>query len=237
MNYKIIANLRANFELDSRHEIWHVERDSSGKELRRVPVTNPMDKGYIYAALYFFDDIKREVEKLEKMVRKIRDEIGMESPSLESPIKMLYVSRRVRDITGDDSLDALIKEMLAEEKGKHIALVPEKGELAKYEKVKNAIFTELLSEFTEQTLGNTIQNEGGKCQFSLKPKYIETMTETQKAIFVPAVKMAAFLFGLRLNDFQLMPNFTVSYNAQKLPEPFAAQEEEIKKSIKKLIAG
>lgn len=234
MNYKTIANLHANFVLDDKYEVLYVVRDNSGRERARIPVVKTMDKGYIYAALYFYDDVRREIEKLEKMVRKIRDEVAAESPSLEAPIKMLYISNRVREVTGDDTLDALIKEMLAEEKGNHLALMPDKEETVKYDKVKEAIFTEQLTDFTKQTLGSSTE-AGGMRRFSLGQKYIDNMTERQKAIYVPAIKMAAFLYGIKLNDFQMLPNFTVTCTTQKLPEPFAVQEEEIKNSIKNFI--
>jgi hypothetical protein len=206
---------------------------NEGGKTRRVPLENPMDRGYVYACMYFYDEVKKEVDKLDKMIRKIYDEVALMMGEDNPPVMLIEMSNRIRTAIGDDSLDALIKEILAE-KAKHIALVPEPREVEKLNVVCESIFTELLAGFYSVTFAKAKDSAGYKT-FSFTKDYVNEMTDRQKKLLAPALKMVGFLNQLKLNDFDLMSDWSVRYIPELLPEKFDEKEEEIKVSIKKLM--
>ena len=200
----------------------------------KVFVTEGMAKGYIYAAMYFFDAVDKEVKKLEKMVRKIIDECLMEAPATQPALLLIEVSRRVATALGNDSLDALIKQILSE-KEKHISLMPTPEETKKYEDICQSIFLELTTALHDSVIIKAVK-EGYTSSSALSQKYIEVMTDRQKKLFAPALRMVAFLNGTKLEDFRMTPDFRVFFRKEILKKLFDEQEEIIKEKLKKMMA-
>jgi len=227
MNYRSAKIINDNFKLDEKFVPYH-------DGVKKIKVEDAMAKGYVYAAMYFYDEVNKEIVKLEKMIRKTVDEVMMESPAIELPILLVEVSKRVRDIIGDDGLDLLIKNMLGE-RDKHLSLLPTADEKAKYEKICQSIFTELAESLFATVLGRAESGEG-EYRSALTEKYVAAMTERQKKLFSPALRMIAFVNGFKLVELKVSPEFEVVFQIEKLKKPFAEQEEIIKDNLKKLMS-
>ena len=233
MNYKTCKRLNEHFALDEGFNVFLAVRDAlSNQVIKRVPVMNPLEKGYIYACMYFFDEVDREVEKLRKMIAKMLEEVNMEVHIPEPAKKLMELSARVRNAIGDDSLDVLIKEILAKE-GKAIALLPDQAEMIKFDKVLESIFIELYENFSLVTLRNT-QDVAGFKQFKFTEQYVNSMTERQRKLVSPAIRMVGFENSIKMNELHVMPDWTVRYKPERLPEPFTEKAEQIKMSLKKM---
>ena len=202
---------------------------------KRVQVTDGLEKGYIYAAMFFYDEVGKEVKKLEKIVRKHLDAINIETTITDTPILLLELSRRVKAVIGDDSLDAFIKEVLGETQ-KHICLAPESKEIEKWEAIKGSILTESIATLFKTVIQDPEKDSSGFKQITLADVYVEKLTERQKKLLTPALRMVGFLNELRLDDLEIK-DFHVKFRLFAMASPFAAKEEGIKKSLKGLIAG
>lgn len=194
---------------------------------------NPLQKGYVYANIYFADEANKEIEKLSKMINKIRSELAQEVV-IEDPTKLfMELSARVRVAIGDDSLDALIKETLAAD-FKVLSFLPTEGEMTKLLGVQEAIFAELFQNFTDMTFKNT-QSVGEVRTFKFSSEYIASLTERQKKLMTPTLRMAGFINKLRLDELEILTDWTVRYKPVALSEGFETKQEEIKLALKKLM--
>ena len=234
MNYKSCKKIHETFILDSGFEPQLAVRDETTGEISKtIPVTDPLEKGYIYASLFFYDEVIKEVDKLNKMIGRILEELE-EEVRVENPTLLLMeLSNRVRSAIGDDSLDALIKEMLAE-KTKAIALIPDEGELKKLMVIKEAIYTELFNNFINMTFKNS-RETGEVRTIKFTKEYIDTLTERQKKLLAPALRIAGFVNQIRLDGFELLPDWSVRYRPGRIAEQFKDKEEEIKTRLKKMM--
>jgi len=228
MTFKTCQVINDNFKLDEKFVPYIV-----GPNNAKVVITDGLDKGYIYACLYFYDEVKKETNKLEKMIRKTYDEVTVDVAQADPAVYMLEVSNRVKEVIGNDGLDALIKQILAE-RGRHISLIPDKQEIDKYQKICDAILTELMTNFYETTITKAADN-GGFRTVTISQKYLDTMTERQRRLLAPAMRMVAFLNDARLDEFKISPDFTITFTPARLNNPFAPQEEKIKESLKKIM--
>lgn len=235
MNYKTCQKLQESFEMNNKAELFLITRDNSGAVKKRTPLEDSLLKGYVYACLYFYDEVQKEVDKLQAMIFKIINEVKAEVQTEEEKpeLMLMELSTRVRKAIGDDSLEALIKNILAE-RAKHISLMADEKEKEKFLQVKEAIFLELFTNFFNMTFNNT-HEAAGKKAFQLAQDYVDKMTERQKKLLAPALKMTGFIHQLKLNQFELMSDWTVRYIPERMPESFDATEEGIKTNIKKLM--
>jgi len=228
MNFSTAKKIDETFTLDKDFNVILAE---SNKKL-----DDPMCKGYVYANLFFYDEVQKEIEKLRGMIKKLHDEVVLElGLSPDDPTKlMLEISMRARLVIGDDGLDALIKEFLAE-KGRHIALVPDYRERSKYDQVCEAIFIELTAGFFKMTLQSARDLEGGLKMFKLAKDYVDKMTVRQKRLFAPAIRMIGFENQVKLNSFDLSADWTIKYAPEYIPANFKKQEITIKEQIKSFV--
>jgi len=234
MNYKTCKRLNDNFVLDEKFDIFLAVRNNlSGETTGKVPVTDPMAKGYIYACLYFYDEVEKEVNKLRAMINRMLDEVNLEANIPEPAKKLMELSARARGAIGDDSLDAMIKEELAKEE-RAISLIPDAQEIEKLEKILDSIFTELFESFSMVTLHKT-KDEGPYKTFRFTDEYIAALTERQKKLLAPAIRMIGFENSVKLNDFEVRPDWSVRYIPERLSENFEAKEEEIKFNLKQMM--
>ena len=234
MNYKTCKRLNENFVLDENFDLFLAKRDPATNAVtQRFAVENPMEKGYIYACLYFHDEVAKEIDKLHNMINRMLEEINMEVHIPESSKKLMELSARVRQAVGDDSLDAIIKEILAKEE-RAIALMPDQAELEKLDKIFESIFTELFESFSMVTLRNT-KDEAGFKIFRFTEDYIRSLSDRQKKLLAPAIRMVGFKNMIRLNDFEILPDWSVRYRPERLEEDFTQKEDEIKAAIKKMM--
>ena len=228
MTFKAAKNISKHFSINGNGEAILT---AGG-----VLVDNAMDKGYVYAALYFYDEAQREVDKLDKMINKIKTEITQEVYIENDQTKMLMeLSTRVHRAIGDNSLDAFVKEILARDGGAGLALVPSNDETKKFEGVKESIFLELLVNFYE-TVYTKAKVVGMYRTFKFASEYVKTLTERQKRLVSPALKLVGFMNGLRMDELELMADWSVLYAPRPLNQNFNATENEIKDRLKQVIA-
>ena len=235
MNFKVCERMDYNFAVDEKFDLYLTIRDNLGAVKDKVPVTDSVIKGYIYACLYFYDEVKHEIDKLIEMINRILEEVKLElNFDQDDPARfMIEVSSRVRNAIGEDSLDALIKEILAQT-SRHIALLPDEDETAKYNKIKESIYIELFAKFYSSTLCQA-KDVGDKKSFKLSREYIEMLTPRQRKLLAPALKITGFINQIKLNEFEILPDYSVSYVPERMPEPFDGNEEAIKQNIKKFM--
>jgi len=226
MNFKTASKINETFTLDGDFNIKY----------NNVELTDPMCKGYIYANLYFFDEVQKEIDKLKQMVEKIFDEVVMElGMDANEPDKLLLeMSTRARRTIGSDGLDAIIKEYLASKGRNHIALMVDKREEVLFQQICEAIFIELTQAFYTMTLQHAADLEHGVKTFKFSNEYISAMTDRQKPMLAPAIRMIGFENNAKLNSLEISRDFTVKY----IPEPmgsFTKQEDTINDQIKNFI--
>jgi len=226
MNYKTCKILNDKFKLDDKYNVFL-------NTSKKVEVTDGLEKGYIYAAMFFYDEVEKEIQKLEKIVRKELDMIVLETPDMDVGIMLLELSRRVKTAIGDDSLEGLIKEVLGAHR-KHIALALEPKEAEKLDTIRESILAETIDSLF-QTIINKPETDGdGSKRVALTQSYADKLTERQKKLIAPAIKMVGFLNDVKVDSLDIK-DFNVTFKLFAVAQPFSAKEEAIKKSLKKLI--
>jgi len=227
MNWKTCKILNDKFKLDEKYNVFlNTEKN--------IEVTDGLEKGYIYAAMFFYDEIDKEMRKLEKIIGQELDMILLESPEMDVGIMLIELSRRVKSAIGDDSLEGLIKEVLARSR-KHIALSLEPKEAEKLDFIKESILTETIHNLYKTMLEKPEKDEDGYKKLALTQSYADKLTERQKRLITPALKMVGFLNGIKVDSFEIK-DFNASFKLYAVATPFAAKEEAIKKNLKKMIA-
>ena len=242
MNHKSCKKINDSFVLSDKFEPSLAVRNHNNEIIKRVPITAPIEKGYIYASLFFYDEVSKEIEKLKKLITKIREEIAQEVVITDPSRLLMELSARVRSAIGDDSLDAVIKEMLATDPvigggGMAISLLPTEKEEKKLAQIKEAIFMELYQDFVKNTFSSATVADNGMKTFTFKPAYIESLSPRQKKLLAPSIRLSGFIEKIRLDEFTITPDFVVKYRPIPLAEKFDTKEEEIKNSLKKLMAA
>jgi hypothetical protein len=220
--------------LDAKFNISFVGSSDDGK-IKHTPITDGLEKGYAYAGLFFYDEVTKEMDKLMVMIKKIREDVRVEFPEIDIPITMLEISKRVRDAVGDDSLDLMIKEVLAEE-SRHIALMAEDSEKEKLENIRNAILTETIANLFDTVYVKAETLPDRRKSFKFSQSYIESLTERQRKLIAPALKIAGFINRLKLDSFELLDDWSARYTPVPLAEGFKEKEDIIKANIKKMMA-
>jgi len=228
MNYKTCKILNDKFKLDDKYNVFL-------NTAKKVEVTDGLEKGYIYAAMFFYDEVAKEIAKLEKIVRQELDMISLESPDMDVAIMLLELSRRVRAAIGDDSLEALIKEVLGENR-KHIALALEPKEAEKLDTIKESILAETISNLYQTLIHKPETERDGFKRVALTQSYADKLTERQKKLIIPAIKMVGFLNDIKVDSLDIK-DFNATFKVFAVSTPFSAKEEGIKASLKTLMGG
>ena len=226
MTYKTAAKIIEVFKLDKDYNLL----------LGEEALSEPISKGYAYANIYFYDEVQKEIQKLRVMIEKIHDEVTMELGLTNAdPLRLFFeISTRAHRQIGDDGLDSLVKEFLAT-KSKHIALMVDHREKQKYTQICEAIFLELTNAFYNMTLHAATDLEDGIKMFKFTNEYVSLMTERQKVLVAPALRIVGLENNVKLNGLQISQDFTVKYKPELSPQPYAKQEEIIKEQIKTFI--
>jgi hypothetical protein len=199
-------------------------------------VEDSLCKGYIYANLYFYDEAKKEIDKLRQMVEKLHNDVCMElNVEASEPLKLLLeISTRATRMLGNDGLDFMIKEFLSKTNN-HLALMADERERLKFQQVCEAIFVELCGSFFAMTLKNAGEVEDGIKLFKFSRAYVATMTDRQKTFVAPALRVIGLENRIKLNGLKIGDDWTVKYTPEQLPTGFSQQEEDIKEKIKEFI--
>jgi hypothetical protein len=156
-------------------------------------------------------------------------ELGL---SPDAPEKLLLeISTRARRAIGDDGLDSLIKEYLAE-KSHHMSLMVDPNERGRFLQICEAIFIELTKAFFVSTLQQATDLDDDVKTFKFTHEYIEQMTERQKPMLTPAIRMIGFENQLKLNNLEITKDYTCKYQPEPMPATFTKQEATIKDQIK-----
>jgi len=226
MNYKTATTLHETFTLNKNFDI----------KLGDAVLEDSMAKGYVYANLYFYDEVQKEVEKLTALVEKLHSEVIKELAMCKNdpPRLLLEVSTRAHRIIGDDGLDCIIKEYLSQT-SKHMALMVDQRERAKFMQICEAIFMEITETFYKTTLHTATDLENNVKMFKFTPEYIHAMTERQRTFVAPALRVIGLEHQIKLNNLQIAQDFTVRYVPEPIGSPFTKQEETIRDQIKTFI--
>ena len=225
MNFRTATKLNSTFTLDADFNV----------KFGNFELTDPMCKGYIYANLFFYDEVQKEIKKLRDMVEKIHDEVVLELAIDPNEVDklLLEISMRARRAIGDDGLDLVIKEFLAQ-RTRHLALMIDKKEEQKFDQICEAIFIELTQAFYTMTIQSATDLDRGVKTFKFAHEYIDAMTPRQKPLLAPAIRMVGFENQVKLTNMEITRDFTVKY----IPEPtapFTKQEDTIKDQIKTFV--
>lgn len=200
---------------------------------KKAQITDGLEKGYIYAAMFFYDEVQKEIEKLRKVIYKHLDMIMLESPAIETGILLLELTRRTKGSIGDDSLDALVKEIVGETR-KHISLSLEPKEIERLHALKDSIFSEVISDLFENVVEKAEAGASGRRSTTLSQGYVGKLTARQKKLLSPAFKMIGFLNDVRIDEFEFKDP-VLSFQLYAMSSPFSEKEEAIKKNLKKLM--
>jgi len=234
MDFRSCKKIHEMFALDEKLEPFLQVRDVEGNLIKKVYIAEPTHKAYIYASMYFYDEVIREVEKLRGIIYKIKGEIKMEV-AIEEPVRLfLELSNRVRCRIGDDSLDAFIKEILSDKIERNLTFLPTDTELNRFLKVKQSLYTELFDTFVDLFFGKV--KDASQQVVKIPIKYVDTMTDRQRNLFQPALKTAGLISRLRLDRLEMKPDFSmVAFIPVALNTSFDEKEEEIKNALKKMM--
>jgi len=227
MTYKVAKGLNESLTLDADYTIRCGERGI---------LEDPLCKGYVYANLFFYDEAQKEILKLRQMVEKIYDEVLMElGLDPNEPEKLLLeISARATRMIGDDGLEYLIKDFLAE-KSSHLSLIADERETANFAKICEAIFVELLQSFFATTMQNAVVSEDGIKSFRFSQAYINALTERQKNLVAPTLRVIGLENKIKLNQLRIGDDWTVKYIPTPTETSFVTQEEAIKDNLKDFI--
>ena len=226
MNYKTALALHETFVLTKDFEIT----------LGNAVLQDSMAKGYVYANLFFYDEVQKEVKKLRALVKKLHKDVIKELAMCKNdpPKLLLEMSTRAHRKIGDDGLDAIIKEHLAETR-KHVSLMVDQRERAKFMQICEAIFMEITDTFYKKTLHIATDLVNNMKMFKFTPEYVQAMTERQRTFVAPALRVIGLEHQIKLNNLQISENFTVRYSPELAETPFLKQEETIKDQLKTFI--
>lgn len=226
MTYKTAYKLNEVFVLDKDFNIF----------LGSVALEDSMAKGYVYANLFFYDETQKEIDKLRALIEKIHDEVVLElnMQSAEPPQLLLEISTRAHRAINDDGLDSIIKEFLSK-KSRHMALITDQREQAKFMQICEAIFMELTATFYNMTMLQATDLANNVKMFKFTNEYVASMTERQRNLVVPALRVIGLENSIKLNNLLISSDFTVKYSPEPLEKGFAKQEETIKDQIKTFI--
>jgi hypothetical protein len=223
MTYKTAEKLNESFNIDAEYNIKY----------NNATLSDPLCKGYVYANLFFFDEVQKEIVKLHTMVEGIYNEVVAElGADPNDVIKLLFeLSTRANRRIGDDGLDSIIKEFLST-KHRHLALMVDAREKLKFLQICEAIFAEIVTAFYTMTLHQAGDLEGGVKIFKFTRDYINDLTERQKAFLAPAIRVVALQQQITLNDLTISQDWTVKYTPDIAHVPYVKQEETIRDQIK-----
>ena len=226
MTYRAAAKMLEAFTLDRDYNIV----------INGAKLDDSMCKAYVYANIYFFDEVQKELIKLSQMIEKLYEDVTMELGMTDpDPLKLFFeISTRAHRQIGDDGLDSMIKEFLAEKK-RHIALMVDQREQMKFHQICEAIFLELVGAFYTMTIHSATDFEPGVKTFKFSAEYIASMTERQKTLVAPALRMVGLENRIALGNLQISQTFAVRYTPTDTEESFLKQEDTIKDQIKNFI--
>jgi len=226
MNYRTAIKISDTLVLDDDFNISY----------NGVPLEDSMCKGYVYANLFFLDEVDKEIQKLHKMIEKIHKEVTSDlGVDPNDTMKLFFeISTRANRAIGDNGLDSIVKEFLSET-SKHVALMPDEREKARFSQICEAIFAELTDAFFTLTLHTATDLENDIKTFKFSRDYIAKMTERQKTLVAPALRMVGLEHQVKLNDLRISQDFTVKYSPEITEASFTKQEDTIKDDIKTFI--
>ncbi len=197
-------------------------------------VTDSLQRAYIFANLFFYDITEREVNKLAAKINAKRQAIIESSGIPNEDVERLFpnLSAQFRNEIGDNSLDPLIKMELAKT-SKHLSLQLTKDEQKAMDAMRHAICEQEIAKFKKSVIF-TVDNNGKPYQVNFSEKYINNLPPRCKQVLKPTIKMVAYMDGLQFDQFELTPDFTLTYTWADVHPTF--DEAKIKDAIKSVIA-
>lgn len=198
-------------------------------------VTDGVCRAYIFANMFFYDYIEKELSKIMKKLDDKMNELIDTANIPPDATERLYppLSVELRELTKTDQLNGLIKDQLSKIKP-HISLMLTPEEEASLKKLKNATFVTEYEKFKNVVLILDDEMELEK-ELTFTPEFLRLLTPRAKRLLSPAIKITALLeggfnfqkFNLNTDDYKL--TYIWGRNRQEF------DEESVKNKIKELM--
>lgn len=227
MNYQSCEALNRSF----------VMTDGGGIDcpLSQKLVKNSLQRAYIFTNFFFYDITQREVEKLTTKIRNTYETVIASSEFAPDDVDNLFpnISSRFMTELGNNSLDPLIKLELAKIKPT-MMLQLDKAEQKQIDAMYSSICNTEINKFKKAII-ITQDNKGKPYEITLSPKYINNLPDRCRRILKPTIKMLAYMDGLQFDQFEIAPNYTITYTWSNIRPEF--NEETLKDEIKAIMSG
>lgn len=204
-------------------------------DLAKKLVKNSMQRAYIFTNLFFYDITEREVNKLRAKIQKTYEVVIGSSEFAPDDVDHLFpnISARFATEVGNNSLDPLIKLELAKVKPT-MMLQLSKAEQKQIDQMNLSICNTEINKF-KKALIITQDNKGKPYVITLSEKYVNNLPERCRRFLKPTIKMLAYMDGLKFDQFEITPDYKITYTWS--PDRADFNEEELKDQIKAIMAG
>ena len=194
-----------------------------------------MQRAYIFTNLFFYDITEREVNKLRAKIQKTYEVVIGSSEFAPDDVDHLFpnISARFATEVGNNSLDPLIKLELAKVKPT-MMLQLSKAEQKQIDQMNLSICNTEINKF-KKALIITQDNKGKPYVITLSEKYVNNLPERCRRFLKPTIKMLAYMDGLKFDQFEITPDYKITYTWS--PDRADFNEEELKDQIKAIMAG
>ena len=204
-------------------------------EIAKTMVKNSMQRAYIFTNLFFYDITEREINKLRAKINKTYEVVIGSSEFAPDDVDHLFpnISARFATEVGNNSLDPLIKLELAKVKPT-MMLQLSKAEQKQIDQMHNSICNTEINKF-KKALIITQDNKGKPYIITLSEKYVNNLPPRCRRFLKPTIKMLAYMDGLQFDQFEITPDFQITYTWSDVHPQF--DEEALKDQIKAIMAG
>ena len=199
-------------------------------------VTDGVCRAYIFANLFFYDYVEKELGKIMKKLDDKMNELIDTANIPADATERLYppLSVELRELTKTDQLNGLIKDQLSKIRP-HISLMLTPEEEENLRKLKTATFITEYEKFRNTVLVMDDEMEQEK-ELTFTPEFLRLLTPRAKRLLSPAIKVTALLEGgfsfqkFNLNTDEYKLTYVWARNRQEF------DEEGVKNKIKEIMA-
>ncbi|MDR0383738.1 MAG: hypothetical protein LBH47_00220 [Christensenellaceae bacterium] len=191
-------------------------------------------RAYIFANMFFYDAVDKEIKKIIEKVNAIKDRLLLDGNiDISSPEKIFApLSLLVKGELRTSELDGFIKLELNKIKN-NIALGLTENEKKQIEKIKEATF---VTEF--QKLKGEVILLGGDMyepkEIQFKDRYFELLSSRGRRLFLVTVKVLGMLSEIKFTRLKLSESYKLSFLYSQ--EKIDFNEDEVKDKIKSFLS-
>lgn len=226
MNYQSCAAINKSFTVTDDGQVACM--------LTKTLVKNSLQRAYIFTNLFFYDITQREIEKLCRKIRNAHEIIVSSSDIAPDDVDKLFpnIAARFKTEIGNSSLDPLIKTELAKIK-RTMTLELSKAEQKQIDQMQTSICNTEINKF-KKALIITQDNKGKPYVITLSEKYVNNLPPRCRRFMKPTIKMLAYMDGLQFDQFEIDPDFKITYTWSKEHNEF--DETPLKDAIKAIMS-